>query len=194
MTAREASKPRERLLDAASTLFAADGISRVGIDAILAKSGCAKASLYHNFGSKLGLAIAVLERREALWTHAWLEADLMRRTCAPEERLLAIFDALDGWFRMKTFAGCIFVKALLESNAESPIHRAAAIHLANIRVIVRRLADEANLSEPESFAQCWHMLMKGAIVAANEGNRNAARDAKRAARLVIANWERRGRS
>jgi AcrR family transcriptional regulator len=38
-------KPRERLLGAAYDLFAAKGIGQVGIDTILAKSGCAKASL-----------------------------------------------------------------------------------------------------------------------------------------------------
>jgi hypothetical protein len=38
------------------------------------------------------------------------------------------------------------------------------------------------------------MLMSGSIVSACEGNRNGARDAKRAARLIIAGWARsRGR-
>ncbi len=53
-----------------------DGVGQVGIDTILAKAGCAKASLYSNFGSKVELAIAVLERREAVWTRAWLEAEI----------------------------------------------------------------------------------------------------------------------
>ena len=52
-----------------------------------------------------------------------------------------------------------------------------------IRGIVRGLAEEANLEEPEKFAQAWHMLMEGSIVSAGEGNRNAARDAKCAAQL-----------
>jgi hypothetical protein len=56
--------------------------------------------------------------------------------------------------------------------------QAAAIHLAKIRAIVRDLAEEAHLREPEKFAQAWHMLMKGSIVSSGEGNRNAARDAK----------------
>jgi hypothetical protein len=56
---------------------------------------------------------------------------------------------------------------------------------------VRSLAQDANLREPEKFAQAWHMLMKGSIVSACEGNRNAARDAKRAARLIIDGWARR---
>jgi hypothetical protein len=72
-----------------------------------------------------------------------------------------------------------------------PIRRAAAIHLAKIRAIVLRdLAEEANLQEPEKFTQAWHMLTKGSIVSAGEGNRNAARDAKCAAQLVLEGWKR----
>jgi hypothetical protein len=37
------------------------------------------------------------------------------------------------------------------------------------------------------------MLMKGSIVSACEGNRDAAREAKRAARLVLAGWPRKRR-
>jgi len=47
-------------------------------------------------------------------------------------------------------------------------------------------------AEPERFAQAWHMLMKGSIVSACDGNRYAAREAKQAARLVLAGWPRAG--
>jgi AcrR family transcriptional regulator len=191
--ARQTSKPRERLLEAAYDLFAANGIGQVGIDAILAKSGCAKASLYGNFRSKVDLAVAFLERREAVWTRGWLEAEIKRRASAPEPRLLAIFDVFDGWFRERAFEGCSFINVLLESKTGSPVHEAAAVHLAKIRAIVRALAEEANLREPEKFAQAWHMLMKGSIVAACEGNRSAAREAKRAARIIIDGWPRQRR-
>jgi AcrR family transcriptional regulator len=191
ISSKDAIKPRERLLDAAYDLFAANGIGQVGIDTILAKSGCAKASLYSNFDSKVDLAIAFLERREAVWTRGWLEAEVKRRKSSPDERLLAIFDVFDGWFRKKTFEGCSFINVLLESKVGSPVRRAAAIHLSKIRAIVRSLAQDANLRDPEKFAQAWHMLMKGSIVSACEGNRNAARDAKRAARMIIDGWARR---
>ena len=191
ISSKDPIKPRERLLDAAYDLFAANGIGQVGIDTILAKSGCAKASLYSNFESKVDLAIAFLERREAVWTRGWLEAEVKRRKSNPDERLLAIFDVFDGWFHKKTFEGCSFINVLLESKVDSPVHRAAAIHLSKIRAIVRSLARDANLRESEKFAQAWHMLMKGSIVSACEGNRNAARDAKRAARMILSGWARR---
>ena len=189
-TRRTEVRPRERLINAAYDLFSKHGVSQVGIDTILAKSGCAKASLYANFTTKVELAIAFLERREALWTRGWLESQIKRRAETAEDRLLAIFDVFDGWFHKKSFEGCSFINVLLESKAGSPIRRAAAIHLAKIRAIVRSLAAEAGLQEPERFAQAWHMLMKGSIVSAGEGNRNAARDAKYAAKLILQSWKR----
>jgi AcrR family transcriptional regulator len=184
-------RPRERLINAAYDLFSRDGVSQVGIDTILAKSRCAKASLYSNFKTKVELAIAFLDKREAVWTRGWLESEIKRRAKTPEGRLLAIFDVFDGWFHKKSFEGCSFINVLLESREGSPVREAAAIHLAKIRAIVRDLAEEANLREPERFAQAWHMLMKGSIVSAGEGNRNAACDAKYAAQLVLKGWKRR---
>ena len=188
--ARSISRPRERLLDAAYELFAVHGVTNTGIDAILEKSGCAKASLYANFRSKDQLAIAFLDRRESLWTRAWLESEIKCRSKDPERRLLAIFDVFDGWFRKRSFEGCSFVNVLLETKTGSAVHRSAAEHLAKIRNIVCTLAREADLDDPEKFAQAWHMLMKGSIVSACEGNRNAAREAKHAAQLVLDGWKR----
>ena len=131
------NRPRERLLDAAYDLFAAHGVRKVGVNAILAKSGCAKASLYQNFETKVDLAIAFLDRREAVWTRDWLEAQIRRRASDPRKRLLAIFDVFDGWFHKRDFEGCSFINVLLESNVTSPVHRAAAVHLSKIRSIVR---------------------------------------------------------
>lgn len=183
-------KARDRLLNAAYDLFAMQGINRVGVDTIIAQSGCAKATLYNNFDSKADLAVAFLDRREELWTRGWLEAEIKRRAADPEGRLLAIFDVFDGWFREKDFEGCSFINVLLETEPGSPVHRAAADHLAKIRAILRDLAEDAGLKDPENFAQSWHMLMKGSIVAAGEGNKNAARDAARAAKLIIDGWPR----
>jgi AcrR family transcriptional regulator len=182
------ARPRERLIDAAYDLFSTNGVNQVGIDTVLAKSGCAKASLYSNFNSKVDLAIAFLDRREALWTRGWLESEIKRRAPNPKARLLAIFDVFDDWFRKKSFEGCSFINVLLESKANSPMHSAAAAHLAKIRAMIRGLAEEAKLQEPEKFAQIWHMLMKGSIISAGEGNRQAAREAKCAARLVLESW------
>jgi AcrR family transcriptional regulator len=59
---RPSSRPpgREKLLDAAATLFAQSGYDGVTTRQILERAGVEAPSLYHHFGSKLGLYRAVL--------------------------------------------------------------------------------------------------------------------------------------
>jgi len=181
---------RDRILDSAYRLFMSRGIAQVGVDAIVADSGCAKASLYNNFSSKEELALAFLERREMVWTRNWLEQEVRKRTSDPEERLLGIFRLFDEWFHRMDFEGCSFINVLLETESHSPVRKAAAKHLENIRAIVREFAVEARLEDASSFAKAWHILMKGSIVAAGEGERDSAKVAMRAARAILQTWPR----
>lgn len=178
---------RERILETAYALFSRSGIRAVGVDTVVAESGVAKMTLYRHFPSKDDLVLAFLERREELWTRGWVEAETGRRASSPGERLLAIFDIFDEWFHRDDFEGCSFINVLLEmDDREHVIHTAAARHLANIRAFVRGLAKEAGVRDPETFARQWHTLMKGSIVAAGEGDKDAARAAKEVAKLLLA--------
>lgn len=188
--ARQPANVRERILQAAYKLFSERGISNVGIDAIVSESGCAKSSLYNNFASKEELAVAFLQDREDAWTHGWLEESIRELASTPEGRLLAIFDVFDGWFRRDDFEGCSFINVLLESEKHGAVRKAASEHLENIRGILRNLAEEARLVKPEVFAGVWHVLMKGSIVAAGEGNKDAADLGRHAGKLVLDGWAR----
>src|SRR3954452_4932320 len=99
---------RERILDTAYALFSRHGTRAVGGDRIIAECGIAKMTLYGNFPSKDELILAFLERRDELWTRAWLQADAQLRGAAPAHRLLAIFDTFEGWFAREDFEGCSF--------------------------------------------------------------------------------------
>lgn len=178
---------RERILTSAYTLFSRRGIRAVGIEDVIAEADVAKATLYRHFGSKDDLVLAFMERRERLWTKEWVEAEARKRGDTPEEQLLAIFDLFDEWFRRDDFEGCSFINILLELNGdESAVRSASAGHLASIREILRTLAEEGGFREPDAFAHSWHILMKGSIVAAGEGDRDAARRAQAMGRLLIA--------
>jgi AcrR family transcriptional regulator len=183
---RTAVSARDRILESAYELFSKRGIRAVGVDEVIDRAAVAKATLYRHFPSKDDLALAFLERREELWTKGWVEAEAKRRGSAPEEQLLAIFDLFDEWFHRDDFEGCSFVNVLLEfSEAGNPVRRASAQHLENIRAVVRTLAEEAGLRDPAEFARSWHILMKGSIVQAGEGDVDAAKRAQEMARLLI---------
>jgi AcrR family transcriptional regulator len=183
---RSAVSARDRILDSAYELFSQRGIRAVGVDEVIDRAAVAKATLYRHFPSKDDLALAFLERREELWTKGWVEAEAKRRGSAPEEQLLAIFDLFDEWFHRDDFEGCSFVNVLLEfSETGNPVRRASAQYLENIRTVVRTLAEEAGLRDPAEFARSWHILMKGSIVQAGEGDVDAARRAQKMARLLI---------
>jgi AcrR family transcriptional regulator len=177
---------RERILKTAYDLFAQRGIRDVGIDEIIERAGVAKATLYRHFPSKDTLVLAFLERREQLWTRGFVEAGARDRGKTPEERLLAIFDVFDDWFRNEAeFEACSFINVLLELGPRHAVGKASIDYLENIRGIVRSLAEEADLRDVESFARSWHILMKGSIISATEGDVDAAKRAQKMAALLI---------
>ena len=183
---RPVVEARQRILGTAYTLFSRRGIRAVGVDEVIARAGVAKATLYKHFPSKDDLVLAFLERREQLWTREWVEAEARRRGATAEGQLLAIFDLFDEWFRKQDFEACSFIRVLLEINdRDHPLGRASAIHLVNVRSIVSALGEEAGLRDPAGFAHSWGILMKGSIVAAAEGDVEAAQRAKGMARLVL---------
>lgn len=177
---------RERILDAAYELFSRHGIQAVGIDAVISRSCVARQTLYRHFASKQDLVLAFLERREREWTKRWLQGEVQRRAADASSRLLAVFDTFDGWFRREDYEGCSFINVMLEHpERRDPIHRAGVSYLAGIRQFLEDLAREAGIADAEDFARQWHILMKGSIVAAAEGDRDAARRAKRIGTLLL---------
>jgi len=186
--AAASSRPtaRYRILETAYELFSRHGTRAVGVDRIIAECGIAKMTLYRNFPSKDDLIMAFLEQREERWTRAWLQAEAERRGGTPAERLLAIFDTFGDWFARPDFEGCSFINVMLEVvDVDSPVRQATVRHLAAIRDFVRRLAEEAGIQDPDGFARQWHILMKGCIVSAAEGDLEAAARARQLGALLL---------
>jgi AcrR family transcriptional regulator len=177
---------RERVVGTAYELFCRYGIQAVGIDRIVAAASVAKTTLYHHFRSKDDLVLAVLELRRDLWTRGWLVPAIERSGGSPEERLLAALDALDEWFRQDDYEGCLFANSLLEArHPGGPVAAGASEGLAEVRAYLSALAAEAGAPDPEGLARQLQILMLGAIVAAVEGNRAAAAEARPVAALLL---------
>ncbi|GBG38205.1 TetR/AcrR family transcriptional regulator [Mycobacterium montefiorense] len=177
---------RERVLNAAYDLFSRRGIHAVGTDEVIDRAGVAKATLYRHFATKNDLVLAVLQRREEIWTHGLIEAQSEQRGDTPEEQLLAIFDVMHDWFQLRDgYEGCSFINVLLELGADHPAGQASIAHIDHVRDIVRRRAVAAGLTDVEDFASSWHILMKGAIILAAVGDLEAARRAQKMAIVLI---------
>jgi AcrR family transcriptional regulator len=184
-TARVETDARERILETAYELFSRRGIRGVGVDEVIERAGVAKATLYRHFPSKDDLVVAFLELRERRWTRELLEAGARRRGATPEEQLLAIFDVFDEWFHRDDFEACSFINVLLEMGAEHRAGRASIEHLANVRSLVGELAEETGLRDPAAFAYSLVILLKGSIIAAAEGDIDAAQRAGSMARRLV---------
>jgi AcrR family transcriptional regulator len=177
---------RDRISQAAYELFSREGTQTVGIDAVIAHAGAAKMTLYRNFRSKDELILDFLRRREQLWTRDWLQAEAHKRGRTPQARLLAIFDVFGEWFADPKFDGCAFLTTMIEiKDPDSPVRQASIEHLANIREFIKSLAADAGISDTDAFARQWHILMKGSIMAAHEGDFAAAGRARQIGVLLL---------
>jgi AcrR family transcriptional regulator len=179
-------EPRQRLLDAAYDLFSRRGIRDVGIDELIEAAGIAKATLYRHFTSKDDLVEGFLQERERRWTFGFVAAGAREAADTPEGQLLAIFDVFDRWFHDADFDACAFINTLVEMRPGHRLGRASITHLRHIRDFVEGLATEAHLDDPKGFAHSWHILMKGSIIAATEGDALAAQRARLMAEDLVA--------
>lgn len=176
---------RERIVDAAYDLFAHRGVRDVGINELISRSGVAKATFYRHFASKDDVVLAFLEQRDRMWTVNAIVGEARRRADTPEQQLLAIFDVFSDWFRRTDFEACSFINVLLEMGSTHPLGRASIDYLAKIRGHVKQLADEAGLQRTEDFSRSWHILMKGSIISAAEGDLEAGQRARQLAGWLI---------
>ena len=171
---------RERILRTAYELFTQHGLVGVGVDRIVAEAGVAKTTLYRHFGSKDGLAVAVLERHEELWTRKWLQSEVERLASSHASGPIAIFDALDEWFGQADYEGCLFINSLLETRDHaSPVRQAAIAAIERVYEVVQRLLEVSGVLDSEARAHQIQIVMRGCIVAAVEGHLDAVRQGRR---------------
>ena len=169
------SPARERLIDAATRLFASDGYHAVGISRILAEAGVSRVALYHHFRSKEELILAVLRHRDEV-TRNLIMREVEQASRSPRERLLALFDFLDRYVGQPDFSGCMFLNAAAEyHDDDDPIHRISAEHKKMLLAFIERQCTAAGAQEPRQLAHQIYMLFDGAIVQIHTAGASAER-------------------
>jgi AcrR family transcriptional regulator len=177
---------RERLLAASDELFYRDGVHSTGIDAVIERAGVAKGSLYYIFGGKDELVAAYLRGRHQVWRQR-VEA-AQADTDDPDERILAIFDALADYVSRPEFRGCPFNNAAAEAPAGQAQRLAINEYRDWLRQSFRQLAVDTGAADSEALTDALIVLYDGALATTNtaEPARAAAMTAKRIARLTLA--------
>ncbi|CAH0190755.1 hypothetical protein SRABI83_01660 [Arthrobacter sp. Bi83] len=174
----------DRILGTAYDLFSRRGIRDVGVNELIESSGVAKSTFYRHFPSKDDLVLAVLALRDQIW-FAEVVAEAQRRSGTPEEELLVIFDVFADWLGSGGYESNVFIKVLMEMGPDHPLGRASVEYLARIRGHVQTLAEDAGLEHSDLFARAWHLLLKGSVISAMEGDEGAAELARQMAKCLI---------
>jgi AcrR family transcriptional regulator len=136
----------------------------VGVDAVIAKAGVAKASLYAHFEGKDDLICAVLEaadERDLARYRAVLDAS----GSTPAERVEGLFTALDAMTAAEGFRGCAFVNAgLALPDPGHPAHAVVRRHKARVRDLLAEQLEHLPPVEREQAGDALLLLVDAALV------------------------------
>lgn len=153
---------KQRILDAATTLFSQEGIRAVGVDRLIQQSSVTKATFYKHFGSKDRLIQHYVASASASRLAA-LDARMAGHDAA-HERLLALVDAVNVDLRLDDFRGSLFVNAAAEfPDPRDPVRIIIAEHHEAIAVRVTALLSEIGHPLPGEAADQVMVAYVGAL-------------------------------
>ena len=155
---------KDRIIQAATKLFYAEGIRAVSLDAVAEKAGVTKRTLYYHFSSKDNLVAAYLEARDQpnlIILKRWFteaEGNLA-------EKVRAIFRNLANSARSPKWRGCGFLRTTAEL-ANLPGHPAITVgkaHKKKFEDWLRIVFAEAGIKDASELARQVVVLMDGSF-------------------------------
>lgn len=152
-----------KLLDAADKLLFTRGVESTPVDAILAEAGVSAATLYRGYRSKEALVAAALERRHSRWIDEWDAA--IESTTGDEQRLLAVFDALDSFRERPDGARwCAFLGTAAEySSPTAELGEAVARDTDSLRRRLHELSLPLGCADPAGLAEELLLVVTGEL-------------------------------
>jgi AcrR family transcriptional regulator len=161
--ARNARVTRQQIIQATDALFYGEGIRSTSMDAIAAKAGVTKRTLYYHFPSKDDLIAAYLAARDEP-TFARQAAWLDETKGGLPEQVLGLFENLARAMKAPRWKGCGFIRAAAEL-AGTPGHPALKIGSAHKKRVEKWLEGRIaakGLNEPALRARQVMILLDGA--------------------------------
>jgi AcrR family transcriptional regulator len=162
--AKSETSTRDHIVAAANKLFYSDGIKGVSMDAVAAKAGLTKRTLYYHFKSKDDLVAAYLGGRDqpnlALFKRWFDEAE-----GALPAKVEAIFKNLAGAARHPKWKGCGFLRTSAEL-ANLPGHPAIKIGAAHKKKFEHWLHgnfEAAGIAQAAQLARQILLLLDGSF-------------------------------
>jgi AcrR family transcriptional regulator len=179
--------PRDRILTAASGLFARHGIRAVGVDAIIAAAAVAKASFYRHFRSKDELVAAWLRDGRARWLDG-VRVESARRATSASDEVLVFLDVVLELINDPEFYGCAYLNTAAElRDAPDVVRRELVDYCDEVEAHIEELARRAGLPSPESVALELRLIAAGsfALMTVYGGDAAAALTARRAGAAIL---------
>lgn len=155
--------PAERLLEAATALFAREGIRAVGVERIIEHADVARGSLYQSYGSKDGLIVAYLRHQDARDRGAYDRA--RHGLDDPLEEVLVAFDLAARSARRRGFRGCLYLNAATEfPDLRHPSSAVIREHREWLGSAWRRSVAALGAADPDAVVAELTLLYDGGLV------------------------------
>ena len=166
---RRGQQSRQRIVDAACTLFHRGGVSATSVDDILNHVDMGKSQFYHYFQTKEELVCEVVTR----------QMDAVLKFLEPSTARLNRFEDLDQWFaacadlaRLHQYLGCPVGTVAAETPPESLAVRSRVVDALNrwtaaLTGALSRLQQNGQLNEcfePERSAEFIGATVQGALL------------------------------
>ena len=161
----DAARNRERVLAAARRLFAERGVDAVTMEAVARAAGVAKGTVFHRFGDRAGLALALLDEHERRSRSASCAA---RRRSGPARRRVSACERSSA--RSPSSPSSTITCCARSSGGDPPRGTAPAPTRAWLQHTVLLLGDDDALRAhlllaPLAADLVWHLAEQGASAA-----------------------------
>ncbi|MFL0358958.1 TetR/AcrR family transcriptional regulator [Curtobacterium flaccumfaciens] len=156
---------RDRLIEAATELFYAEGLRAVSVDRVIERAGTTKVTFYRHFKSKDDLVVAHLERR-AQQERDGIGAAIEHAGGDSDRTFELIAGALGSMACEPGFRGCPFINAAAEyPDPTSAVRQTVDRHRAWCKETYEQIIAPLGLPDPAGIAADLMLLRDGAMVA-----------------------------